>query len=335
MELIERSREREESRQIRVLPRVLPLLGSIQDDRRLTELMQTWRPDLIYHAAAHNDEQMIESNMTEGVKNNLLATIAVVKTALEQQVPKFVLLSTDQALQPTNTMGCAKRVEEMMLQALMAEEQPPFNRLGEPPMQIKRNTELSIVRYGTLFDTSSAIVKKFRKQIQNGGPVTLPDKEARHPFMTIQEAVQLLLQAGAMSGEPNRAAVFMLDRGKPMSIYHLALQMVELSGLRVKDQAHPDGDIEIRLVELPTDREKGELLWDGEKLEPTEHPAIMRAEETFIPWAALQSKLYTLQIAAENNDVEMIRLLFRKLVKAYQPDEKIVDSVYREQSYHF
>lgn len=347
-----------ESRGLSLVPKIVPLLGSVQDERRLTELMQTWKPHVIYHAAAFKHVPMVEFNLAEGVKNNVLGTLTVVKCAIQQQLPSVVLISTDKAVRPTNTMGCSKRIAEMILQALMAEKAPIFQSLerslhNEPPQQVERKTHLSMVRFGNVLGSSGSVVPLFRRQIQQGGPITLTHKKIIRYFMTIPEAAQLVMQAGAMSGEgiidsdnlvidplpdppPSResveaAEVFVLDMGEPVRIFDLAKRMIELSGLRVKDETAPEGDIEIKVTGLRPGEKLYEELLIGNDPQETQHPRIMKAHEEFMPWKELQAELHTLQIATENSDVELIRSLMQKLVKGYQPEEKIVDWVYREQ----
>ena len=329
-----------------LLPRVIPLLGSVQDERRLTELMQVWRPDVIYHAAAYKHVPMVEHNLAEGIKNNVFGTLAVAKVAIEQGVSNFVLISTDKAVHPTNGMGASKRVAEMVLQALVAESSPVFDTLGEPLSQVERKTHLSMVRFGNVLDSSGSVVPLFRKQIADGGPITLTHPDITRYFMTIPEASQLVMQAGVLGSrfkeqgssgevqgerEVDAAAVFVLDMGEPVKIMELARRMVELSGMRVKEESFPHGDIEIEITGLRPGEKLYEELLIGDNPQPTEHPRILKAHEEFIPWDELQPHLHTLQIAVDNDDVEIIRSLLQKLVKGYQPDDKVVDWVYMEE----
>ena len=330
------SESESERRGVSLVPRVIPLLGSVQDERRLTEILQAWEVDTIYHAAAFKHVPMIERSMSEAVKNNILGTVTLVKSAMVQGVKNLVFISTDKAVRPTNTMGASKRVAEMVLQALVAEKTPVFDELGSdlPPMEVTRKTALSMVRFGNVLGSSGSVVPLFRRQIRNGGPITLTHQDIIRYFMTIPEAAQLVMQAGAMSGEAEAAEaaeVFVLDMGEPVKIYDLASRMVELSGFRVRDEAHPEGDIEIKITGLRPGEKLYEELLIGDNPMPTQHPRIMKAHEEFVPWSELQPQLHSLQIAAENSDIEMIRGLLQRLVKGYQPESQIADWVYREQ----
>ena len=331
--LVSESESESERRGVSLVPKVIPLLGSVQDERRLTEILQTWKVNTIYHAAAFKHVPMIERSMSEAVKNNILGTVTLVKSAMVQEVKNLVFISTDKAVRPTNTMGASKRVAEMVLQALVAEKTPVFDELGSdlPPMEVTRKTALSMVRFGNVLGSSGSVVPLFRKQIRNGGPITLTHQDIIRYFMTIPEAAQLVMQAGAMSGEAEAAEVFVLDMGEPVKIYDLASRMVELSGFRVRDEAHPEGDIEIKITGLRPGEKLYEELLIGDNPMPTQHPRIMKAHEEFVPWSELQPQLHSLQIAAENSDIEMIRGLLQRLVKGYQPESQIADWVYREQ----
>ena len=328
------SENESENKGVSLVPRVIPLLGSVRDERRLSEILRTWRVNVIYHAAAFKHVPLVEFSVAEAIKNNVFGTLSVVKTAIEHQVGNVVLISTDKAVRPTNTMGASKRIAEMILQALVAEKKPRFDMIHDdlPPMELSRETNLSMVRFGNVLGSSGSVVPLFRKQIQNGGPITLTHRDIIRYFMTIPEAAQLVMQAGAMSGDVDAAEVFVLDMGKPVKIYDLARRMVELSGLRVKDDECPEGDIEIQVTGLRPGEKLFEELLIGDNPMHTQHSRIMKAHEEFILWEELQGQLHSLQTAAENNDVVMIRELLRRLVKGFQPEDKIVDWVYREQA---
>jgi len=331
--LVSESESESERRGVSLVPKIIPLMGSVQDERRVSEVLQTWRPHIIYHAAAMKHVPLVEHNIAEGVKNNIFGTLTMAKMAIEQQVSKFILISTDKAVNPTNVMGSTKRGCELILQALVAERAPLFEPLGDdmPTKQLERKTHLSMVRFGNVLGSSGSVVPMFRKQIQNGGPITLTHQEIVRYFMTIPEAAQLVMQAGAMSEESDTAEVFVLDMGEPVKIHDLARRMVELSGLRVRDEKCPEGDIEIKITGLRPGEKLYEELLIGNNPIPTQHQRIMKANEEFIPWGELQTQLHTLQIATENNDVEMIRSLLEQLIDGYKPEEQIVDWVYREQ----
>jgi len=323
----------EEERQgISLVPRVVALTGAVQDEERMIAVLQAWKVDVIYHAAARKHVPLSESNVAETIVNNVLGTLSVAKSAILLGVPNMVLISTDKAVRPTNLMGASKRCAEMILQALVNEKKPSFEQVGGEVMQVERMTHLSMVRFGNVLGSSGSVVPKFRQQIRDGGPITLTDREIIRYFMTIPEASQLVMQAGAMSGEEEDAAeVFVLDMGEPVKIYDLACRMVELSGLRVRENDSPEGDIEIKVVGLRPGEKLYEELLIGNNPLPTQHPRIMKAHEELITWSELEPKINSLHVAAQSGDVEMIRSLMQNIVKGYLPDQEIVDSIYREQ----
>lgn len=292
---------------------LVPLLASVQDEDRMREIMSTWRPDTLYHAAAYKHVPLVEHNPTTGVKNNLLGTLRTAQTAAENGVADFVLISTDKAVRPTNVMGASKRLAEMALQALAA---------------TSTSTKFSMVRFGNVLGSSGSVVPKFRQQIRDGGPITLTHPDVTRYFMTIPEAAQLVIQAGAMA---KGGDVFVLDMGQPVKIMDLARRMVELSGLTVKDEQNPDGDIEIEVTGLRPGEKLYEELLIGNNPKPTLHPRIMKAHEEFITWAEFETKLNSLELALGVNDVGVIRLMLQQLVTGYTPCEEIVDWVYLEQ----
>lgn len=292
---------------------LVPLLASVQDDDRMREIMSTWHPDTVYHAAAYKHVPLVEHNPAAGIKNNVLGTLRTAQAALENGVSDFVLISTDKAVRPTNIMGASKRLAEMVLQALAA---------------ISTGTKFSMVRFGNVLGSSGSVVPKFRQQIRDGGPITLTHPEITRYFMTIPEASQLVIQAGAMA---KGGDVFVLDMGQSVKIIDLARRMVELSGLAVKDEQNPDGDIEIEITGLRPGEKLYEELLIGDNPKPTSHSRIMKAHEEFIPWADLEGRLKALEMALNVNDVGVIRLMMEKLVSGYTPSEAIVDWVYLAQ----
>ena len=292
---------------------LVPLLASVQDDDRIREIMSTWRPDTVYHAAAYKHVPLVEHNPAEGIKNNVLGTLRTAQAAAENGVSDFVLISTDKAVRPTNIMGASKRLAEMVLQALAA---------------TSPDTKFSMVRFGNVLGSSGSVVPKFRQQIRDGGPITLTHPEITRYFMTIPEASHLVIQAGAMA---KGGDVFVLDMGQSVRIIDLARRMIELSGLTVKDEQNPDGDIEVEITGLRPGEKLYEELLVGDNPKPTIHPRIMKAHEEFIPWAELEGKLNALEMALNVNDVGVIRLMMEKLVSGYTPSDEIVDWVYLEQ----
>jgi FlaA1/EpsC-like NDP-sugar epimerase len=298
-------------------PVLVPLLASVQDDDRMREIMSTWHPDTVYHAAAYKHVPLVEHNPAAGIKNNVLGTLRTAQAAAENGVTDFVLISTDKAVRPTNVMGASKRLAEMALQALAA------NQAGT-----SGSTKFSMVRFGNVLGSSGSVVPKFRQQIRDGGPITLTHPDVTRYFMTIPEAAQLVIQAGAMAKGGN---VFVLDMGQPVKIMDLARRMVELSGLTVKDEEHPEGDIEIAVTGLRPGEKLYEELLIGDNPKPTVHPRIMKAHEEFMPWAEFEAKLTALEMALNVNDVGVIRLMMQQLVAGYTPSDDIVDWVYLEQ----
>ncbi|WP_275099294.1 polysaccharide biosynthesis protein [Sedimenticola hydrogenitrophicus] len=300
---------------------IVPLLASVQDEERIREIIDAWQPDTIYHAAAYKHVPMVEHNLAEGVKNNVLGTLITAQAAIEKGVSDFVLISTDKAVRPANVMGASKRLAEMCLQALS-------QRIATGSKQGAKKTTLSMVRFGNVLGSSGSVIPKFRKQIRDGGPITLTHPEINRFFMTIPEAAQLVIQAGAMA---KGGDVFVLDMGEPIRIVDLARRMVELSGLMVRDEQNPDGDIEISITGLRPGEKLYEELLIGDDPQPTVHSRIQRARDPFIPWSQLETDLNTLRIVLGHNNIDIILALLRKLVAGYQPTNEIVDWVYNEQ----
>jgi FlaA1/EpsC-like NDP-sugar epimerase len=294
-------------------PILVPLLASVQDDERISEIISTWHPDTVYHAAAYKHVPLVEHNPSAGIKNNVLGTLRTAQAAADNGVTDFVLVSTDKAVRPTNIMGASKRLAEMALQALA---------------NISPSTRFSMVRFGNVLGSSGSVVPKFRQQIRDGGPITLTHPDVTRYFMTIPEAAQLVIQAGAMA---KGGDVFVLDMGQSVKIIDLAYRMIELSGLTVKDEQNPNGDIEIQITGLRPGEKLYEELLIGENPKPTLHPRIMKAHEEFIPWAELEALLNALEMALNVNDVGVIRLMMQELVTGYVPSGEIVDWVYLEQ----
>ena len=306
------------------LIRLVPLLASVRDAERMREIMGTWKPDTVYHAAAYKHVPLVEHNPAEGIKNNVLGTLTAAKAAVEQGVADFVLISTDKAVRPTNIMGASKRLAEMVLQALAAHTLSP----SPSPRGRGGGTKFAMVRFGNVLGSSGSVVPKFRQQIRDGGPLTLTHPDITRYFMTIPEAAQLVIQAGAMA---KGGDVFVLDMGQSVKIMDLAVRMIELSGLTVRDADNPGGDIEIEITGLRPGEKLYEEMLIGDNPEPTSHPRIRCAHEDFLPWPALEEKLDALGIALDVNDVGVVRTMLQHLVSGYQPSGEIVDWVYLEQ----
>lgn len=280
---------------------LIPLLCNVQNQTRIDEIMQTWQPAIAYHAAAYKHVPLVEHNPAEGVANNVLGTLVVARAAVRSGVAKLVLISTDKAVRPTNVMGASKRLAEIVLQAMAAE-----TALSLLPGQsaVPNRTVLTMVRFGNVLGSSGSVVPLFRAQLAAGGPLTVTHKDVIRYFMTIPEAVQLVLQAGAMA---KGGEVFLLDMGEPVRIYDLARRIVELSGSTVRDDANPDGDVEIQITGLrPGEKLYEELLIDGDTV-ATAHPRIRCARERMFPWTAVSADLATLREALTRNDTAAMR----------------------------
>ena len=291
---------------------LVPLLASVQNRARMREIMSTWHPDTVYHAAAYKHVPLVEHNPSEGVRNNVFGTLYAAQAAAENNVSDFVLISTDKAVRPTNIMGASKRLAEMVLQSLS---------------NTSVGTKFTMVRFGNVLGSSGSVVPKFRQQIRDGGPITLTHPEITRYFMTIPEASQLVIQAGAMA---KGGEVFVLDMGQPVKIMDLARRMIELSGLSVRDEESPDGDIEIEMTGLRPGEKLYEELLIGDNPMPTSHPRIMKANEDLLGWGELQGKLSSLDEALSVNDVCTVRRMMEALVPGYTPSAEIVDWVYLE-----
>lgn len=296
--------------------RLLPLLASVRDTARIQEILSAWHVNTIYHAAAYKHVPLVEHNLAEGIRNNVFGTLTVAQAAIVNNVHDFVLISTDKAVRPTNVMGASKRLAEMVLQAMVA--QSPV-------------TKFSMVRFGNVLGSSGSVVPRFRQQIRDMGPITLTHPDITRFFMTIPEAAQLVIQAGAMA---HGGDVFVLDMGEPVKIIDLAKRMIELSGLRIKDQENPDGDIEIQITGMRPGEKLYEELLIGDNPNPTFHQRIMKAHEEFVNWNALSLSLGELQTALNKNDIVLIRNILGYLVVGYEPHNEIVDWIYQETCKH-
>lgn len=299
---------------------LVPVLGSVLDSDRLRQVIQAYGVQTIYHTAAYKHVPMVEKNPAEAIRNNILGTWRSAQVAGECGVEAFVLISTDKAVRPTNTMGATKRVAELVLQGLSLD----FHSRGERGKGSE--TRYCMVRFGNVLGSSGSVVPLFREQIRKGGPVTVTDPKIIRYFMTIPEAAQLVIQAGAMG---QGGDVFVLDMGEPVRILDLARKMIHLSGFDVKDEDHPKGDIEIIFTGLRSGEKLYEELLIGDNVQPTDHPLIMRAEEYVMPWPEIEALLNNFESAAADHDQERIRELLLEAVAGFKPQCGIEDSVYR------
>lgn len=288
---------------------LVPLLANVTDEAHMARICREHQPSSIYHAAAYKHVPMVEANAAEGIFNNVFGTLSVVRAAVEHGARHFVLISTDKAVRPTNVMGASKRIAELVLQAISACGRQPFGSARTP-------TRFSMVRFGNVLGSSGSVIPLFRRQIAAGGPITVTHPEVTRYFMTIPEAAQLVLQAGAMA---EGGDLFLLDMGEPIRIVDLARRMVALSGLTVRSDAHPTGDIEIRFIGLRPGEKLYEELLIGDNPLPTAHPRILRAHEEHAPWSDMQPRLEALRRAALAGDTPAIMALLRQMVPGYQP----------------
>jgi FlaA1/EpsC-like NDP-sugar epimerase len=280
---------------------IYPILGSVRSLERLELIFKHFGVQTIYHAAAYKHVPMVESNQSEGILNNVIGTLNASKASISANVETFVLISTDKAVRPTNTMGAAKRCSELILQALS---------------KTQKDTCFTMVRFGNVLDSSGSVIPLFKEQIKLGGPITLTNIDIVRYFMTISEAVELVIQSGAMA---KGGDLFVLDMGKPVKIYELARKMIELSGLKVLDSNNPNGDIEIKITGLrPGEKLYEELLIDGIMIK-TKNELIMRAEESMIEWPKLKVMIEGLEIACMKNNTNDIRDILKTMVPEYKP----------------
>jgi len=292
--------------------KIISILGSVNNTKRLDNIFRKFKVNTIYHAAAYKHVPMVEFNSSEGVLNNIFGTISCVEAAIAEKVETFVLISTDKAVRPTNTMGATKRFSEMVLQALSI---------------YQNTTRFSIVRFGNVLDSSGSVIPLFKKQIKAGGPVTVTDPKIIRYFMTIPESVQLVIQAGSLGvgGE-----IFLLDMGEPVLIVDLAKKMIALSGLQVKDKKNPNGDIEITFTGLRHGEKLYEELLIGDNATSTSHPKIMCAKEEFLNWKKLKLIINELEKAIDLNDQKKLRSLLMKAIPEFKPQSEIKDILYTD-----
>lgn len=296
---------------------VVPLLASVANFVRLKEICQLYRPATVYHAAAYKHVPLVESNPSEGVLNNVFGTLNMARAAMESQASHFVLISTDKAVRPTNVMGATKRMAELVLQAMSSCRSLQFNLPdGTQSPVIKNATTFCMVRFGNVLDSSGSVVPLFRKQLLSGGPITVTHADVTRYFMTIPEAAQLVLQAGAMA---EGGDVFVLDMGEPVKILDLAKRMAQLSGQTICDENNPNGDIEIAMTGLRPGEKLYEELLIGNNPQPTTHQKIMKAHEDSVPWPELAPLLVTLRQTATQNDAIAIKKILVQWVRGYAP----------------
>jgi len=291
---------------------IIAVLGSVTHARRVEMVLRSFAINTVYHAAAYKHVPLVEHNPIEGLQNNVFGTWRTAEAAKAAGVETFVLISTDKAVRPTNIMGATKRLAELVLQA-MAEESSA--------------TRFTMVRFGNVLDSSGSVIPLFREQIKNGGPVTVTHPDVTRYFMTIPEAAQLVLQAGALA---EGGDVFVLEMGEPIKIDDLARSMIKLSGLEVCDEDNPEGDIEIKYTGLRPGEKLYEELLIGDNVSGTEHPKIMRAAEEKVPLDKLLSFMKEFETARNNFETKEVKLLLEKVVSGYAAEKDIVDPVWNQ-----
>ena len=279
------------------------VLGDVLDKSRLIEIIKEYDVDTIFHAAAYKHVPLVEKNIIAGVNTNIFGTLSCVEAAIDQKVKSFVFISTDKAVRPTNIMGATKRFAEIILQSI-AKKQDSVNQI-----------KISIVRFGNVLGSSGSVVPLFHEQIKAGGPITITDPNIIRYFMTVSEAAQLVIQAGAMQSEGD---IFLLDMGEPVEIINLAQDMIRLSGRTVRDNDDLDGDIEIVFTGLRPGEKLFEELLIGDDATGTEHPKIMRASEDYIEFNQLEKFISTLDSAKSLGDINLIKQIFSQTVDGFE-----------------
>ena len=294
--------------------KIIPLLINVQNQKKLEIILENFKVNTIYHAAAYKHVPLVELNVCEAIKNNVFSSLSIIKASVNKKISNLVLISSDKAVRPINIMGATKRLSEICLQGICGNKKNVL-------------TNAAIVRFGNVLESSGSVVPKFKDQIKNGGPVTLTHPEVTRYFMSVTEAAQLVIQAGSMG---KNSEVFVLDMGKSVKILDLINKMIMISGLSVKDKCNPNGDIAIEMTGLRPGEKLYEELLIGNNPQSTSHPKIMKINEDFIPFHELETYLDHLERMLENNEIENIKNLFKAL-DIYYSKEQIIDSMYVQQ----
>ena len=296
---------------------IIPLIVNIQNYNKVNEVLKSFNVDTVYHAAAYKHVPLVEENVSESVNNNVFGTLVIAKASINQKVSNFVLISSDKAVRPTNIMGATKRLAELCVQGLYENTESKI-------------TKFSIVRFGNVLQSSGSVIPKFKKQIIEGGPVTLTHPDVTRYFMTTKEAAQLVIQAGAMS---QSCEVYVLDMGQSIKIKDLIYKMIINSGLTVKDKNNLDGDIEIKIIGLRPGEKLYEELLIGDNPSKTSHEKIQKARDPFISFNELNLDLNILTKKLENNEVSEIKEILKKLVSTFKSETSIVDHLFIQQQH--
>ena len=295
--------------------KIIPLLLNIQNQSKIEQVFKTFNIDTVYHAAAYKHVPLVEENICESVKNNVFGTFILAEAAIKYNVQNFVLISSDKAVRSTNVMGATKRLAEICVQSLYDNQ--------------NQQSKFAIVRFGNVLESSGSVIPKFKKQIKEGGPVTLTHPDVTRYFMTITEASQLVIQSGAMA---EKCEVYVLDMGESIKIKDLVERMIKFSGLSIKDDKNLDGDIKIKITGLRPGEKLYEELLIGDNPQKTFHEKIQKAQDPFIHYNKLKIDLYKLSNLIEENKVKEVKYMLANLVPSYQSNSKIVDHFYEQQS---
>jgi FlaA1/EpsC-like NDP-sugar epimerase len=309
---IQRRLQQETEGAAAVSTNMVAVLGSVLDRKLVARTIQERGVEVIYHAAAYKHVPIVEANPFAGLQNNTFGTLVVADVAKELGVERFVLVSSDKAVRPTNIMGASKRIAELIFQAAAARHGPG----NQAP------TTFCMVRFGNVLGSSGSVIPLFQRQIARGGPLTITHPDVSRYFMLIPEAAQLVIQAGAMA---KGGDVFVLDMGEPVRIVDLARTLIALSGLTEKSPQNPDGEIEIRYVGLfPGEKLHEELLTDGVVF-PSDHPRIMRMKENALRPGVLDTFITCLMMACETHERAMIEAMVKAIVTEYSPNRPTVE----------
>ena len=296
--------------------KIISLLANAQDQLKLETIFENFEVDTVYHAAAYKHVPLVEENICEGIKNNVFSTLAVAKASIDKKVSNLVLISSDKAVRPTNIMGATKRLSELCMQGVYN-----YNK--------GIVTNFSIVRFGNVLESSGSVIPKFKKQIKEGGPITLTHKDVTRYFMTVTEAAQLVIQAGAMG---KSSEVFVLDMGESVKIIDLIHKMIKLSGFSIKDNKNLIGEIEIKVTGLRPGEKLYEELLIGDNPKQTNHLKIKKASDPFIPFERLELHLDNLKTLIDSNNVLGVKNLLCEDLKIYKSNTELVDHIYISQN---
>ena len=298
--------------------KIISLLANAQDQKKLEGIFDTFKVNTVYHAAAYKHVPLVEENICEGVKNNVLSTLAIANASVSKKVSNLVLISSDKAVRPTNIMGASKRLAELCMQ-------------GIHNYTKNVNTNFSIVRFGNVLESSGSVIPKFKKQIKEGGPVTLTHKDVTRYFMTVTEAAQLVIQGGALG---KGSEVFVLDMGQSIKIKDLIDKMIKLSGFSIKTKENPTGDIEIKIIGLRPGEKLYEELLVGDNPQKTIHSKILKTNDPYIQFDKLDKDIENLRLLLEKNNAKEVKVFLEQIINSYHSNSEIVDHIFKEENTH-